>query len=251
MERRNFVKQSSIALGGISVIPEQYLTRLLKNDYILPPPLFAIAAWRYFKTAFEIISIAHTAYSVYNDFFKQKNFQSECKTITRDGYKIYEYSKLESSLPSMPSKYATFAKINPRGSTENIQVFFGGSTHERKEIKAILPESILFAICCAIRDIKNSGTFDLDNSENDRVMFKSLFFPVGSKGEYISEDFNSITYSTLNGYIKFVGKLIKDVEHKPIQIDGQLEIFPYLEQDGKSVVKIVDYNKESLEFLYT
>jgi hypothetical protein len=250
VERRNFIKLTGTTVIGVS-LPYSHIAN---NLFFLPvaPSLWGLYAWRTIKVLFEIASMIHTAYSIKKDLFSGNNInlQSMDMKLNSDGYKLKEAISIP--LPNMPQKYSAliYARVNSGVNNENTQMLFSAKVHERQELVALLPESMIFALCCAVRDIKNKGVFDLVNNEADKAKFKSIFFPIMSEGEYIKQNFQSITYETQHGHIKFVGKLVKDVNGKPIRLKGDLEIYPSVETSSNENVTKLMYDDEKLDFIY-
>ncbi len=255
MKRRKFVKLTSASILGVNLPFIAHANPLFAEKAI---PLWLLAGWRYFKGAVEIVSTVKTAIEIIN-FFGDGDDCRDCRDIdtrlNHQGYTRYDDSRISyappTPLPDMPSTYAafTYAKINPNGKGGNTQTFFAAKNHERKEVVQLLPETAIYALCCALQLLKNH--FDLSNP-SDRKKIQSILLPSKKDGHSTDSDgYESIVFTTFHGTIKFEGSMKREAESgQPKTINGTLQISPNFDEKDSNPVKELVFANKNLDFIF-
>lgn len=243
MKRREFVKNISIATTG-ATLP------LVNNFYIEPNPLFyafARKALIYFGKAV-LTEVASQGVKLVFDRLTGAEASKKEQELKTDGYYrtndavTYNHPK---PLPSMPNdSYAAFsyAKKNGSGKEQNAQTLFLGKNNDRKEIAALLPETVVYALCYVAKNLKESPQFDSSN-------LSALLLPIKNTGEYEiqNESYCHVVFETAHGKLNFSGSIKRDSTSKPKTISGKFFFSPKIENVRETIV----LENEPLDFIFT
>lgn len=255
MKRRNFIQNSSITLFGLCT-PFRSSVALV-DDTLLHPLLVKGLKW-VAKTT--LITIGEKV--IEHVLFGDENC-SPCQEKTN--YYIpntsLRYNVKKPSLPTMPNQeYSAFAYANVSNSS-NIQhekEVFISESHTRKEVAVLLPESVIFAICCVSNMLHKKKYVNINQSKSDSEKLRSLLLPIDNDTAS-SQRNDSVSFVTEYGVFEFLGRIERNIHNQPISLMGDVNIYKHegmgniFEKQSQSGDIKLSFNKltGSLAFLHS